>query len=98
MKTLFMLLLIAAALCAGAGCLRKDTRTETFHIESLQGAGDVAKLDRALRSVEGVIDARFDLSGKTATVIFNGRVLYLKNIEDTIVRAGYGLPNNPVKK
>ena len=88
-------LLVAALLLAG--CFRNDIRTVTFQIEQLRNPQGAQFLANSLRSLSGIKEFRPDLENKTLTVIFNGRELYLKNIEFAIVKSGFDLPNWPAE-
>lgn len=95
MKTLLKLSCLTAASLLLAACLRNDTRTETFYVENLHSPESAQQLANSLRTVSGVQEIRSDLSQQTITVIFDGRVTYLKNIEAAIVKAGFDLPHWP---
>jgi len=95
MKTLQKnsLLLIIALLFTG--CFRNDIRTVTFEIDQLNSPKSAQLLAQSLRSVAGIQEFRPDLENNTLTVVFDGRALYLKNIEYAIVKGGFDLPNWP---
>jgi len=88
-------LLIAALLLVG--CFRNDIRTATFQIEQLRNQQGAAFLAQSLRGLNGIKEFRPDLENKTLTIVFNGRELYLKNIEYAIVKGGFDLPNWPAE-
>jgi hypothetical protein len=89
------LLLIAALLLAG--CFRNDIRTVTYPIEQLRNPQGAQFLAQSLRGLNGIKEFRPDLEKKTLTIIFNGKELYLKNIEYAIVKGGFDLPNWPAE-
>ena len=95
MKTILKnsLPLIVALLLAG--CFRNDIRTVTYPIEQLRTPQGAQLLANALRGLNGIKEFRPDVENKTLTIIFNGRELYLKNIEYAIVKGGFDLPNWP---
>ena len=97
MKTLQKnsLLLIVALLLAG--CFRNDIRTVTYPIEQLRSPQGAQFLANSMRGLKGIKEFRPDLENKTLTIIFNGRELYLKNIEYAIVKGGFDLPNWPAE-
>ena len=95
MKTLLKKWLPLTVLLFLTGCFRNDIRTETFHIEQLCTSSRVTWLAQALRQVDGITEIRPDIEKHTLTVVFNGRVAYIKNIEYAIVKAGFDLPNWP---
>lgn len=88
-------LLIAALLLVG--CFRNDIRTATFEIEQLRNPQAAQLLKNSLRGLKGLKELRPNLEKKTATIVFNGRELYLKNIEYAIVKGGFDLPNWPAE-
>jgi len=88
-------LLIAALLLAG--CFRNDIRTVTYSIEQLRSPQGAQFLANSLRRLNGIKEFRPDLENKTLTVVFDGRELYLKNIEYAIVKSGFDLPNWPAE-
>lgn len=90
---LYPILLVAALL--SAACHRNDIRTETFQIEQLRSDEGVQLIAKALKTLPGIQEIRPNLEAHTLTVVFNGRMLYLKNIEYTIVHAGFSLPYWP---
>lgn len=87
------LLFIAALLLTG--CFRNDIRTTTFEIEQLRTPESVQLLANSLRGLHGIESIHPDLTNHTCTVVFNGRELYLKNIEYAIVNGGFSLPHWP---
>jgi len=88
-------LLIAALLLVS--CFRNDIRTVTYPIEQLHNPQGAQFLANSLRGLSGIKEFRPDLENKTLTIVFNGKELYLKNIEYAIVKGGFDLPNWPAK-
>ncbi len=88
-------LLIAALLLAG--CFRNDIRTATFQIKQLRTPQASQLLAQSLRTLKGIKEFRPDPNNNTLTIVFNGRDLYLKNIEYAIVKSGFDLPNWPAE-
>lgn len=97
MKTLQKHSLLFLVAILFAGCFRNDIRTVTFEIEQLRTQQSAQLLAQSLRSLAGIKEFRPDLESKTLTVVFNGRELYLKNIEYAIVKGGFDLPNWPAE-
>ena len=94
LKHLSSLLMITVLL---TGCFRNDIRTQTFHIDQLQTQESARLVANALRGLRGIQTVQPDLQDRTCTVVFDGRQLYLKNIEFAIVKAGFDLPHWPAK-
>jgi len=92
MKRLAILLLLGLA---ATGCLRNDIRTVTFQLEELNSYERGMMAAKALKKLDGIIEIRPDMTKRTLTVVFNGRNLYLKNVEYALVDAGFDLPNRP---
>ncbi|MBI9021012.1 MAG: hypothetical protein JEZ10_07145 [Verrucomicrobia bacterium] len=80
-----------------AGCFRNDIRTVTFEIQQLRTPEAARLLTQSLHGLSGITEVRPDLENKTFTVVFNGRELYLKNIEYAIVTGGFDLPHWPAE-
>jgi len=95
MKTIIKSLFLLTILFLPTGCFRNDIRTETFQIAQLRTPESGMLLAQGLRTVNGIKEIRPDLEKHTLTVVFNGRELYLKNIEYAIVKAGFDLPHWP---
>lgn len=93
-NTLTRFILIATALLS-ASCHRNDIRTETFAIDQLRNRKAAQIIAKALHPLPGIQEIRPDVGERTLTVIFDGRPLYLKNIEYEIVHAGFSLPHWP---
>jgi len=90
-----IVLLLSALLLAG--CFRNDIRTAVFHVEQLRSQEAAGLLAQSLKGLPGITEIHPDLGEKTFTVVFNGRELYLKNIEYAIVKSGFDLPNWPAE-
>ncbi len=86
------------SLLAIIGCLRNDIREKTFQIDQLRTANDAKTLGSVLQTLNGINECQFNLDNHTMTVTFDGRIVYIKNIEYVIVNAGYSLPNWPADK
>ena len=95
MKTDLKNSLSIIVLLALAGCLRNNMRTETFQIEQLRSTESVQQVEKALRTLTGIDDVKTNLAEGTLTLVYNARVLHLKNIEAVLVKAGFDLPNHP---
>jgi copper chaperone CopZ len=96
MKTLHILLLALILLTASA-CFRNNTRTQTFQLAPFHSQADVDKSAVALQALPGIQSAKANLEEGTLTVIFDGRQVYIKNIESALVRSGFSLPNHPAQ-
>lgn len=93
------LLLIGMGLLLGlSACHRNDIRTETVQIEQLHSPEAAQKIIQVLQHLPGIQRAQPDLVNHTLTITFNGRMLYLKNIEYAIVEAGFSLPHWPASQ
>ena len=88
-----LLLLVIALLISG--CFRNDIRTVTFHIDQMRNLQAAEQIAQSLRVINGIQDFQPNLEERTLTIVFNGRELYLKNIEYAIVKAGFSLPHWP---
>lgn len=86
-------LLLAFALC---GCHRESIRKVTLQIVSMETEEDVRAITNAIRQTDGVLNHWVDFNASTVTVEFDSLKTALKNIEHSIVQAGYGLPNRPI--
>ena len=96
-KQLCYLVLLAAALCLSA-CHRNDIRTGKFKIEQLRTQEAAQLVAKALEPLPGIQEVRPDLQNRTLTVVFDGRKMYLKNLEYEITNAGFSLPYWPATK
>jgi hypothetical protein len=95
MKKLLMHTMPLVAVLLSAACHRNDIRTETFRIEQLRSQEGVQLIAQALQPLPGIREIRPNFEEHTLTVVFNGREIFLKNIEYAIVHAGFSLPNRP---
>lgn len=93
-KHLFKTLLITATLLLAA-CHRNDTRTETFYLEQFRSDEAIPYLENALRPLPGIQAVSTKRDARTLTIVFDGRAIFLKNIEFELVNAGFSLPNWP---
>jgi copper chaperone CopZ len=95
-KTALKLLSAALLVCFfSSGCFRNDVRTEVFEIRQLQSEKAAQHLRNAVQKLPGIQNIHIDLQNRELTVVFDGLQLYVKNIEDVIVQAGFDLPNWP---
>ena len=83
------------ALLLLAGCFRNDIRTVVFEIKQLRSEESAMAVAQSLRTVSGIMEVRPDIEKHTLTVVFNGKEVYLKNLEYAIVKAGFDLPHWP---
>jgi copper chaperone CopZ len=95
MKKLILYSVSLAASLFLTACHRNDIRTEVFEINQLRTQEAVQLIAKALQPLDGVKEIYPDFDNHELTVVFNGRVLYVKNIEYAIVEAGFSLPNWP---
>ncbi len=66
-----------------------DTRDITFQIEGMHCAGCVASVEKALKGVEGVRDARVNLATETARVFYDPRTARFQDMERAVEAVGY---------
>jgi len=97
MKTKRKNITLLIALLLLTGCMRNDIRTETFQIEQLRTPESVQWAAQSMRGLKGIMEFQPDLEDRTITIVFNGRELYLKNIEYALVKGGFDLPNWPAE-
>ena len=97
MKTILKNTVLFIVALLFAGCFRNDIRTVTYPIEQFRNPQGAQFLAQSLRGLNGIKEFQPDLENKTLTIIFNGRELYLKNIEYAIVKGGFDLPNWPAE-
>ena len=97
MKTRRTSILLFAAALLLAGCFRNDIRTEVFQVDQIRSAQGAQLAAQALRSLPGIKEIRTDPENHTCTVVFDGLVLYKKNIEYAFVKAGFDLPHWPAE-
>ncbi|MBC8205895.1 MAG: heavy-metal-associated domain-containing protein [Kiritimatiellales bacterium] len=95
MKKPISVLISLAALLLITACHRNDIRTEIFQIEQLRNPESVQLIAKALQPLEGIQKITPDFENHELIVVFDGRVVYVKNIEYAIVAAGFSLPNWP---
>jgi hypothetical protein len=95
MKKLILCSISFAALLLISACHRNDIRTETFQIEQLRNPESVQLIAKALQPLQGIQKMAPDYENHELTIVFNGLVVYVKNIEYAIVKAGFSLPNWP---
>ncbi len=95
MKKQIQTLLFLLGLITLTACYRNDTRVVTFQIEQLRSPQALQLLSEKLQSLPGLKDVQADPKNKTITITFDGKMLYLKNIEYTLVKAGFSLPHWP---
>jgi len=63
--------------------------TETLSVGGMHCAACSARVEKALRKLEGVESAVVNLATEKATVVFNSKALRLSTIKEAIVNAGY---------
>ena len=63
--------------------------TETLSVGGMTCAACSARVERAIRKLEGVENAAVNLATEKATVIYDPRVLRLSAIREAVIRAGY---------
>lgn len=97
MKKLILSAVLLTALLTLTACYRNDIRTETFYIEQMRTPQREILVSKSLQQLHGIQESDMNHETQTLTVKFDGRLLYLKNIEDAIVNAGFSLPNHPAK-
>jgi len=64
-------------------------QTETLRIGGMTCAACSARVERALRKLEGIQSAVVNLATEKATVVFDPRSLRLSSIKEAVERAGY---------
>ena len=64
-------------------------RTEILLVGGMTCAACSARVERALRKLEGVQSASVNLATEKATVIFDSGILRLSSIKEAVVKAGY---------
>jgi len=63
--------------------------TETLSVGGMHCAACSARVEKALRKLEGIESAVVNLATEKATVVFNSKALRLSAIKEAIVNAGY---------
>ena len=64
-------------------------QTETLRIGGMTCAACSARVERALRKLEGIQSAVVNLATEKATVVFDPRLLRLSSIKEAVEKAGY---------
>lgn len=95
MKKQILFLSFFCALLLSSACHRNDTRVETLKIEQMRNPESIQLISKALVPLQGVVKLSPDYENRELTVTFNGLVIYMKNIEYAIVKAGFSLPHWP---
>jgi Cu+-exporting ATPase len=70
-------------------------QTETLRIGGMTCAACSARVERAIRKLEGIESATVNLATEKATVVFEPRSLRLSSIKEAVERAGYTVPDTP---
>ncbi|MBX3582692.1 MAG: copper-translocating P-type ATPase [Rhizobiaceae bacterium] len=76
--------------------LTEDVRTHTIAIEGMTCASCVGRVERALKAVDGVVQARVNLATETAEVEAAPSVSRTK-LAQTVEEVGYGVPSATVE-
>ena len=76
--------------------LTEDVRTHTIAIEGMTCASCVGRVERALKAVDGVVQARVNLATETAEVEAAPSVSSTKLVQ-TVEEVGYGVPSATVE-
>jgi len=87
-KTLFVILLLAAAVLAGCG-EPADLKTEVVKANTMVCGSCVKNVEKAVYGVEGVKSVEVDLKEKLVTVKYLAAQTNLQTIELAIADAGY---------
>ena len=66
--------------------------SETIPIGGMTCAACSARVERAIRKLEGISSVTVNLATEKATVVFDPGVLRLSAVKETIVKAGYRVP------
>jgi Cu+-exporting ATPase len=64
-------------------------QTETLRIGGMTCAACSARVERAIRKLEGIESATVNLATEKATVVFDPRALRLSSIKEAVEKAGY---------
>ena len=72
-----------------------NMQTETLRIGGMTCAACSARVERALRKLEGIENATVNLATEKATVVYNPRSLQLSSIKEAIQKAGYEVLEPP---
>ncbi len=73
--------------------LTEDVRTHTIAIEGMTCASCVGRVERALKAVDGVVQARVNLATETAEVEAAPSIRRTK-LAQTVEEVGYGVPSS----
>jgi copper chaperone CopZ len=95
MKTQIKNLIVLITLLTLTACYRNDIRTETFQIDQLRSEEAQEFIAAQFKNLDGIQKVTSNYDDHTLTVVFNGRAVFLKNIESAIVKAGFSLPHWP---
>ncbi|MCL1930235.1 MAG: HAD-IC family P-type ATPase, partial [Treponema sp.] len=71
--------------------------TETLRVGGMTCAACSARVERALRKLEGIQSATVNLATEKATVVFDPRALRLSAIKEAVEKAGYQILEPPQK-
>ena len=72
-------------------------QTETLRVGGMTCAACSARVERALRKLEGIQNAVVNLATEKATVVFDPRALRLSSIKEAVEKAGYTVLEPPQK-
>ncbi|MDR0319943.1 MAG: heavy metal translocating P-type ATPase, partial [Treponema sp.] len=70
-------------------------QTETLSVGGMHCAACSARVERALRSLQGIESAVVNLVTEKATVVFNSETLTLSSIKEAVEKAGYEVREKP---
>jgi len=70
-------------------------QTETLRVGGMTCAACSARVERAIRKLEGIESATVNLATEKATVVFDSRSLRFSSIKEAVERAGYTVPDAP---
>ena len=90
MKRIGLLLLFCACACLSS-CRQRHVKTVKITVPEMRNEACVVAVSNALRRVPGLLTDRieFDLNGRTVSVPYDSLKLARKNIEFSIVNAGF---------
>jgi Cu+-exporting ATPase len=69
----------------------------TFPVEGMTCASCVSRVEKKLRSLEGVMDAQVNLASERATVEFLESRLGMKDFQDALEQIGYHVPQEEIE-
>src|SRR5699024_8265505 len=72
--------------------------TKTFHIEGMTCASCVQTVERATKKLPGVLEANVNLATEKLNINFDENVLYEKDIEEAVDKAGYKASTDVAQK